>query len=156
MDQPRDERSLYCQGCSLASVLVIAAAPRDFWIGRLECWHALPSSSTRNGSATIRRSVPIVKFRQLKARSATKLTSLPQDRDGHRNDCRWQRFVFHGNIHGNIHQIFPRRAIISELLRANKLGPCSSIDETLAAKARALCMRSWRPDPAPSLAAILT
>jgi hypothetical protein len=36
MDQPRDERSLNRQGCLLPTMLVVAAASRDFWIGRLE------------------------------------------------------------------------------------------------------------------------
>src|ERR1700736_3441080 len=35
-DQSRDERSLNRQGCLLATMLVVAAASRDFWIGRLE------------------------------------------------------------------------------------------------------------------------
>jgi hypothetical protein len=39
MDQPRDERSLYRNGCLLAAMLVIAAASRDFWIRRLESSH---------------------------------------------------------------------------------------------------------------------
>ena len=39
MDQPRDERSLNRQGCLLATMLVVAAASRDFWIGRLERFH---------------------------------------------------------------------------------------------------------------------
>jgi hypothetical protein len=39
MDQPRDEASLNRQGCRLAAMLVIAAASRDFRIGRLECLH---------------------------------------------------------------------------------------------------------------------
>jgi hypothetical protein len=39
MDQPRDERSLDRQGCLLPTMLIVAAASRDFWIGRLECLH---------------------------------------------------------------------------------------------------------------------
>ena len=39
MDQTRDQRTLYRQGCLLATMLVIAASPRDFWIGRLERLH---------------------------------------------------------------------------------------------------------------------
>jgi len=39
MDQPRDKRSLNRQGCLLATMLVVAAASRDFWIGRLERLH---------------------------------------------------------------------------------------------------------------------
>jgi hypothetical protein len=42
-DQPRDERSPHRQGCVLAAMLVIAAAPRHFWISRLERLHVLPS-----------------------------------------------------------------------------------------------------------------
>jgi hypothetical protein len=49
-DQPRDERSLYGQGCFLAAMLVIAAASRDFWISRLERLHASPSGVGQNGS----------------------------------------------------------------------------------------------------------
>src|SRR6202042_412909 len=39
MDQPRDERSLDHQGCRLPTMLVVAAASRDFWIGGLEPMH---------------------------------------------------------------------------------------------------------------------
>ena len=40
MNQTRDQRTLYRQGCLLATMLVIAASSRDFWIGRLERLHA--------------------------------------------------------------------------------------------------------------------
>jgi hypothetical protein len=39
----------------LAAVLIVAAASRDFWVGRLERLHALPSSGAQNGSATTRQ-----------------------------------------------------------------------------------------------------
>ena len=39
-DQSRDERSIYRQGCFLAPMLVITAAPRHFCIRCLEYWHA--------------------------------------------------------------------------------------------------------------------
>jgi hypothetical protein len=39
----------------LAAILIVAAAPRDFWVGRLERLHALPSSGAQNGSATTRQ-----------------------------------------------------------------------------------------------------
>jgi hypothetical protein len=43
MNQPRDERPLYGQGCLFAAMLVIAASYRNFWISRFEGWHVLPS-----------------------------------------------------------------------------------------------------------------
>lgn len=36
----RNGRSLYGQCCLLTAMLIIAAAPRDFWISRLERLHA--------------------------------------------------------------------------------------------------------------------
>jgi hypothetical protein len=51
-DQPRDQRSLHRQGCSLEAMLIIPAAPRHLSISRLERLHALPSRGTPNGSAT--------------------------------------------------------------------------------------------------------
>jgi hypothetical protein len=39
MNKPRDERSLYGQGCLFAAMLVIAAAYRNLWISRFEGWH---------------------------------------------------------------------------------------------------------------------
>jgi hypothetical protein len=54
MDKPRDERPFYGQRRFLAAILIVAAASRDFWVGRLERLHALPSSGAQNGSATTR------------------------------------------------------------------------------------------------------
>ncbi len=50
MDQPGDKASLNRQGCLLVAMLVIAAASRDFWIGRLERLHI--------DQAAVRESVP--------------------------------------------------------------------------------------------------
>jgi hypothetical protein len=38
-DQPSDGRSLHRHGCFLAAMLIIAAASRDFWIGRIKRLH---------------------------------------------------------------------------------------------------------------------
>jgi hypothetical protein len=38
-DQPGDGRSLHGHGCVLAAMLMIAAASRDFSIGRIKCLH---------------------------------------------------------------------------------------------------------------------
>jgi hypothetical protein len=54
MDKPRDERPFYGQRRFLPA---IAAASRDFWVGRLERLHALPSSGAQNGSAKTRQAV---------------------------------------------------------------------------------------------------
>jgi hypothetical protein len=55
MDKPGDEHLFNSQRCFVATMLIVAAAPRDFWVGRLERLHALPSGDTENGSATTRQ-----------------------------------------------------------------------------------------------------
>jgi hypothetical protein len=55
MDEPGNEGPVYVQRCFFSAMLIIAAASRDFWIGRLERLHALPSGGTQNGSATTRQ-----------------------------------------------------------------------------------------------------
>jgi hypothetical protein len=59
MDQPRDERSIYRHGCLLTTMLAMAAAPRDFWISRLERLHAYqiaPCETVPRGSGGERSS----------------------------------------------------------------------------------------------------
>jgi hypothetical protein len=55
-DQSRDRQALYGQGRLFVSILGVAAASRQFWIGRLEHLHGITDGrGTRYSSATIRR-----------------------------------------------------------------------------------------------------
>ena len=52
---PRERQALYGQGRLFVSILGVAAAPRQFWIGRLEHLHGITDGrGTRYSSATSR------------------------------------------------------------------------------------------------------
>jgi hypothetical protein len=59
VNQPRDERSLYGQGCFVAAMLIIPTAPRDFWIRRLERLH-IEQAAPRETVPRRPTSVPVV------------------------------------------------------------------------------------------------
>ena len=102
--QPRDERPLYRQGCFLAAMLVIATAPRQFWISRFERHHASPSRGTRNGSATIRW------FRQSARNIGPLINLIVGKSERHRNGLRQQRFDYHEIVNSIITRL-PRRLV---------------------------------------------
>jgi hypothetical protein len=87
MNQFRDERPLYGQGCLSAAMLVIAVAYRNFWISRFEGWHVLPSRGYAKRFRDSRRVGPSSRAAQAEARAVTRLVTK-RWHDGDHNDRR--------------------------------------------------------------------
>src|ERR1700732_4174727 len=87
--QSGDQRSAYGQGCSLAAMLIITAAPRHLCICCLECFHALSSGDPGDDAHLVRQEPrlqdacpPVISTRPYRWRACDTLSGAQVDLSG--------------------------------------------------------------------------